>query len=115
MNAAAHDNSGEPALWSAVEAALAGWHAAHPDAPLAEIEVAVEEQLQRVRAALLQARVDAVAAQEAAHPACPGCGIPLQRRGQHPRTLTARGGGTLRLERAYYTCSACGTGLFPPG
>jgi hypothetical protein len=107
----------EPTLWQAVEADLADWHAAHPPASLAEIEAAVEAQMGRLRAALLQARVDTATAQEegAARPVCPSCGRPLQRRGQHPRTLTARGGGTLRVERPYYTCSACGTGLFPPG
>jgi hypothetical protein len=105
-------------LWQAVEADLAAWHAAHPGAPLAEIETAVEARVSQLRAALLQARVDTATAQTAAggaRPVCPGCGAPLQRRGQHPRTLTARGGGTLRVERPYYTCSACGTGLFPPG
>jgi hypothetical protein len=105
-------------LWQAVEADLAAWHAAHPDAPLAAIEAAVEARVSQLRTALLQARVDTATAQvaaESARPVCPGCGGPLQRRGHHRRTLTARGGGRLRVERPYYTCSACGTGLFPPG
>jgi YgiT-type zinc finger domain-containing protein len=104
------------ALWPAVETALAAWHAAHPDASLAAIEAAVEEQVSRVRTELLRARVAAAATPEAAgaRPPCPQCGGPLQRRGRRVRTLTARGGSTLRVERPYYECSACGTGLFPP-
>jgi hypothetical protein len=100
-----------------VEAALAAWHAAHPDASLAAIEAAVEEQVSRVRTELLRARVAAAAAQEpaaGARPPCPQCGWPLQRRGRRTRTLTARGGSTLHVDRPYYDCSACGTGLFPP-
>lgn len=104
--------------WGEVEAALAAWHAAHPAASFAEIEAAVEEQVSRLRTHLLGERVAAAAAQEPAErarPACSACGKPLQRRGRHARTLTARGGGTVRVERPYYVCSACGTGLFPPG
>jgi hypothetical protein len=116
MNDVVQAPGDEQTLWGAVEADLAAWHAAHPDAPLAEIEAAVEARVSQLRAALLQARVGAAAAQEAAaQPAGPGCGAPLQRRGRHPRTLTARGGGTLRVERSYYECPGCGTGRFPPG
>ena len=103
-------------LWAGVEAALGSWHAAHPDATLAEMEAAVEEQLTRLRTHLLQARVAAEsAAAEAERPRCPRCGTPLQRRGRRRRTLTGRGGGTLHLERSYYECPACGGGLFPSG
>ena len=116
MNDVVQAPGDEQTLWGAVEADLAAWHAAHPDAPLAEIEAVVEGQVSRLRAALLQARLDTATAQAGTtRPVCPECGKPLQRRGQHPRTLTARGGGTLRVERPYYTCSACGTGHFPPG
>jgi YgiT-type zinc finger domain-containing protein len=104
--------------WGEAEAALAAWHAAHPDASFEEIEAAVEEQVSRLRTRLLGERVAAVAAQEPSEsprPACPACGTPLQRRGRRARTLTARGGGTLRVERPYYACPACGSGLFPPG
>jgi ribosomal protein L34E len=105
-------------VWREVEAALSAWHAAHPDASFAALEAAVEEQVSRVRTRLLGERVTAAAEQErpaTARPVCPDCGTPLQRRGRRARTLTARGGGTLRLERPYYTCPACGSGLFPPG
>jgi YgiT-type zinc finger domain-containing protein len=106
---------GTEPVWQEVEASLARWHAEHPDASLAEIEVAVEEQVSRVRTHWLRERVAAVAATANSRPPCPQCGTALQRRGRRARTLTARGGGTLRVERPYYECPACGTGLFPPG
>ena len=39
-----------------VQRELAAWHSTHPDATLAEIEAAVEEQLNRVRAQLIEQR-----------------------------------------------------------
>jgi|tagenome__1003787_1003787.scaffolds.fasta_scaffold19367559_2 YgiT-type zinc finger domain-containing protein len=105
-------------VWSTVEAALTTWHAAHPAASFEELETAVEEQVGRLRAQLLGERVAAVAGAETPEsppPPCPACGTALQRRGRRARTLTARGGGTLRIERPYYTCPTCGSGLFPPG
>jgi hypothetical protein len=39
-------------IWSAVEAALGAWHAAHPEASFEELETAVEEQVSRLRAQL---------------------------------------------------------------
>jgi hypothetical protein len=118
MAEAAGPGGAAEGVWNEVEAALATWHAAHPEAPLAEIEAAVEEQVSRLRTHLLRERVAVVAAQEppeSAPPVCAACGTPLQRRGRRGRTLTARGGGTLRVERSYYGCPACGGGLFPPG
>ena len=104
-------------VWGEVEAALAAWDAAHPEASFAEMEAAVEEQVGRLRTQLLGERVAAAAqvSPASARPACPDCGTPLQRRGRRARLLTARGGGTLRIERPYYTCPAFGSGLFPPG
>jgi hypothetical protein len=105
-------------VWEEAETALSAWHAAHPAASFADLEAAVEEHVNRLRTQLLGERVAAAAAQEpsaSTRPVCPGCGTLLQRRGRRPRTLTARGGGTVRVERPYYACPACGTGLFPPG
>lgn len=117
MVAGAADRVAGAGVWSEVEAALTAWHAAHREASFAEMEAAVEEQVSRLRTQLLGERVAAVGSEApaSAPPACPDCGTPLQRRGRRARTLTARGGGTLRIERPYYTCPACGGGLFPPG
>jgi tRNA(Ile2) C34 agmatinyltransferase TiaS len=116
MEEAAEGRARQAAVWTEVEAALAAWHTAHPDASLAEIEAAVEQELSRLRTHLLHERVTTLAeATERARPGCPQCGTPLQRRGRRARTLTGRGGAPLRVERQYYECPACGSGLFPPG
>jgi YgiT-type zinc finger domain-containing protein len=96
------------------------WRTAHPTATFAEIEAAVDERLNRVRARLLE---DAVLTSRSAdlttatgeRPTCPHCGGRMVVRGQHERTLTVRGGQAVWLQRSYTTCPACGTGLFPLG
>src|SRR5262249_17366833 len=89
------DGAPSEELWAGVEAALGAWHAAHPDATLAEMEAAVEEQLTRLRTHLLQARLTAgaAAAANAERPPGPPCGAPLRRRGRRPRAPTGRGRG----------------------
>jgi hypothetical protein len=97
------------------------WRTAHPQATFVEIEAEVETQLSRLRARLLE---DAALASRATDLAqaplgeragCPECGQPLQARGQQTRTVTVRGNRPVQLRRSYAVCSACGTGLFPPG
>jgi hypothetical protein len=39
---------------------LASWHATHPDATFADLETVVEEQIRRLRGALLEERTEAV-------------------------------------------------------
>jgi len=47
--------------------------------------------------------------------ACPACRGGLEARGMHERQVVTQGDRVVRLRRQYATCSACGTGLFPPG
>lgn len=97
------------------------WRTAHPRATFAEIEAEVETQLSRLRARMLEdaalasRATDLGGAEASERWPCPECGAPLQARGQHTRTVTVRGNRTVPLRRTYGTCSACGTGLFPPG
>jgi hypothetical protein len=97
------------------------WRTAHPRATFAEIEAAVDERLNRLRARMLEeVALASRAAQLQAEPAggrppCPECGQPLQPRGEHTRELTVQGDQTVRLRRSYAVCQACGAGLFPPG
>jgi YgiT-type zinc finger domain-containing protein len=97
------------------------WRAAHPRATFAAIEAAVEEQLDRLRARLLEdaalasAAADVAALPDGARPRCPDCGQALAPRGQQKRTLTVRGDRAVQLERSYTVCPACGAGHFPPG
>jgi YgiT-type zinc finger domain-containing protein len=96
-----------------VQRELAAWHSTHPDATLAEIEAAVEEQLNRVRAQLIEERTEARAGE--AHPVCQQCGTTMVSRSTATRRLLLRGDQPLELKRSYVVCPSCGAGLFPPG
>jgi YgiT-type zinc finger domain-containing protein len=104
-------------LTEEVMSGMADWQAAHPHASFAEIEAAVEERLDGLRARLLERAVRTQArTTAAAGPAvCPSCGRTLVGRGAHRRTLTLPGNQAVPLERPYQSCPACGAGLFPPG
>jgi uncharacterized coiled-coil protein SlyX len=47
-------------------------------------------------------------------PRCPRCGQKMRYKGMKPVTAESRL-GVLGLERAYYYCDRCESGLFPPG
>jgi YgiT-type zinc finger domain-containing protein len=110
--------------WSALSQelskAMAEWRQAHPRATLREIEAAMDEQLARIRARMIEDMVATSFAQEwdsapEAHPPkCPQCGEPLKPHGKKTRKIQTIGGEDLHLERTYGVCPACGTALFPP-
>ncbi len=98
--------------------ALAQWRAAHPEATLAEIEAAVDEQINRLRARTIEEVAQASplehegAGQQARR--CPHCGERMQARGKHSRRLQTQGGQQVQLTRQYLSCPACGYSFFPP-
>ena len=99
-------------------AAVAQWRVAHPQATLAEIEQAVDEQLNRLRARLIEqaAQASAAAESEASQGlVCDQCGQALQARGRARRQWQTHGGQQVEVERTYVTCPPCGGGFFPPG
>ena len=99
-------------------AAIAQWRVAHPKATLAEIEQAVDEQMNRLRAQLIEqaAQASAAAESEASQGLeCEQCGQPLQARGRARRRWQTQGGQQVEVERTYMTCPQCGGGFFPPG
>jgi hypothetical protein len=104
-----------------VLAEMQEWRAAHPRATLAAIEAEAEARVVRLRARLVEDTALASAARDwteqdgGERPACPRCGRRLQARGLDTRRLTVPGDQPIELTRRYATCSACGTGLFPPG
>jgi hypothetical protein len=104
--------SGQAALLATVQAELAQWRAAHPQASFRELEDAVEAQLHRVRAVLL---TELAAAEPPRPPACPTCGGPLRAKGPHTRRVVLPGEEAVPLTRAYYHCPACRGGVSPPG
>lgn len=93
-------------------ARLAQWRHAHPRATLREIEEAVDRHLAPLRTTLIAQ----VAHQEQAttRPACPSCGVPMQRVGTRERTVLTAQDAALTLRGPGYRCPACGAGLFPP-
>ena len=101
---------------------LVAWRQAHPRATLAELEQVVQQAVSRLQARYLTDLVhasgltDLTAVPLEERPRCPACGGLLRARGQRERSvLVPRQAEPLRLERSYGVCSACGTGLFPPG
>ena len=104
-------------VWSG----MADWRAAHPRATLSEIETALDERLDRLRARLLadlalaSASADVQEATAEERPRCERCGVVLQARGQSERGVVTHGGVEVRLARSYATCPGCGDGSFPPG
>lgn len=109
------------ALSEEVLSGMKEWRLAHPKATFREIEHAVDERVNRLKARILE---DAALASDAQdwreasqqeQPTCPACQIALLRRGEHARRLQITGGQDITLSRTYGSCPVCGTGLFPPG
>lgn len=97
------------------------WRKEHPKATWAEIEAAVDEQINQVRAQLLQDMMQMGESEEWSQkpeeerPKCARCGKPLWARGEQTRYLQTNGGEAVKLTRMYGTCPQCGVGFFPPG
>ena len=99
---------------------MAEWRAQHPRATLREIEEALDQRLERLRAQMLQdtaltsPAADWAGQPKSERPVCPQCGTPLVARGKQSRRMQTYGGQEVKLERAYGVCPTCGGGLFPP-
>jgi RNase P subunit RPR2 len=101
-----------------VFAGVAQWRASHRQATLAEIEQAVDKQIHRLRACMIEqtAQASAAAESEASQGlVCEQCGKPLQARGRAKRCWQTQGGQQVEVERTYVSCPQCGGGFFPPG
>lgn len=97
------------------------WRKEHPKATWVEIEAAVDEQMNQLRAQVLQDVVQMGESEEwsqkpmAERPKCATCGKALWARGEHTRWMQTTGGEAVKLTRRYGTCPVCGGGFFPPG
>lgn len=99
---------------------MKAWRQAHPRATFREIEQALDEQLARLRArmlqdtALLSGTTDVRTLDETERPLCPQCSVRMEPRGQRSRELTTHFEQTIELKRSYTICPQCQLGIFPP-
>ena len=109
------------ALSEAVQSEMKAWRLKHPRATLSEMESALDEQLDRQRARMLE---DMALASDVAdlslmppeeRPTCPHCGTPLGPRGKWDRHLQTEGDQEITLKRSYGVCPTCKVGFFPSG
>ena len=97
------------------------WRKEHPKATWAEIEAAVDERINQLRAQLIEDVVQLGETEEWSQqseeerPRCATCGKPLSARGERTRFIQTNGGEAVKLTRTYGTCPQCGGGFFPPG
>jgi ferric-dicitrate binding protein FerR (iron transport regulator) len=94
---------------------LYSWREAHPEASFDEIAAQVTPR----RRALIGQLLAQLACQHGAGEAvegvkCPRCGEMMKYKGRGSREVEHLEGET-ELERAYYHCAGCESGLFPPG
>jgi hypothetical protein len=99
-------------LMDEMERDLDAWQAVHPRATFAELKRAVEGQVARLRARLLEQRVERSYSEE--HPACSACGTTMVPRSRATREVVMQGDETVHLERSYVRRPSCGAGVFPP-
>ena len=93
---------------------LLAWTADTPAPTLTQIEDVVLKLRQRLSERMALA---VIGAQEAVRPvpgpACPTCGREMHYKDRKANTVESRV-GCLPLERGYYYCEPCKSGLFPP-
>ena len=95
------------------------WRKEHPHATWAEIEAAVDERINQLRAQLIQDIVQMGESEQwnrmpqEERPKCATCGKPLSARGEQTRFIQTTGGEAVKLTRTYGPCPECGVGFFP--
>ena len=95
---------------------LRTWRERHPHASFAEIEAAVQQEIVRLQAHLVEEVLEARSPEDegSVRPHCPECQTPMRPCGHRTRMVVSRLGQPVQVERAYHVCPACGAGLFPP-
>lgn len=90
------------------------WYDVHPDASFEEIEAEMRQRRRELMGGTLETLiVGRDSGFEVAPPKCSKCGQPMTFEGYRPWTVKGLEGDST-LERAYYTCPACGEqGFFP--
>lgn len=111
--------------WKEMSAGLMGitgmqaWMEQHPVSSLEEIEEALDERIQMLRAQMLEDAIMQATKQEdwkgvskEKRPKCERCGVTLIARGKRTRILQTSGGQEVKIERSYGSCPDCGQGFF---
>src|SRR5712692_5330729 len=89
------------------------WRKEHPKATWQEIEAAVDERINQVRAQMIEDLVQMGETEawsqkpDGERPRCATCGSPLWARGEQTRWVQTTGGEAVKLRRSYGTCPAC--------
>lgn len=92
------------------------WREKHPEATFDEMAAQVTPRRRAVMAELLRVLAGQHGTgQEAAGQVCPGCGGQMEYKGEPKREVEHYLEGETELNRAYYYCPQCKSGLFPPG
>ncbi|MBE7468668.1 MAG: hypothetical protein DPW09_43855 [Anaerolineae bacterium] len=94
---------------------LLDWHLATDQPNLTQVEGKVLELRQRLSEQMAETVIASQAAvRPVPGPSCAGCGREMRYKGMKENTVLSWV-GELKLERGYYYCDQCRTGLFPPG
>jgi hypothetical protein len=95
------------------------WRKEHPKATWAEIEAAVDERINQLRAQVIHDVVQMGESEDWREipqeepPRCATGGKPLVARGNQTRWLQTNGGEAVKLTGTYGACPGCGGGFFP--
>ncbi len=82
---------------------------------LSDMERLVSQAGREIQNRVLQRLVETKQAREAdERPVCRHCQQPMTYKGQQRRRVVTED-GEIEVERAYYYCTTCREGLFPPG
>ena len=94
---------------------LLNWHQETEQPNLTQVEGKVLELRQRLSEQMAETVIEQQAAvRPVPGPSCAGCGAEMRYKGMKDKTVLSWV-GELKLERGYYYCDQCRTGLFPPG
>ena len=99
---------------------ISDWRGQHPRASLTEIENAVDDELAKLRAEMIQelalesALTDIKRLPAEERPKCPKCWRPVVANGKQKRRLTTTYEQSVELERSKGYCSNCRVSYFPP-
>jgi len=83
---------------------------------LSDIEQAVHEAGETIKANLTRGLVEQVSEEDVSvpGPVCPHCGQEMHYKGHKAKQLITET-GEVTVKRAYYYCETCRSGFFPPG